>query len=191
VFIDQIAVALKRDPVELRRSLLGHHPRYLAVLDLAAEKSSWKSPLPRGKARGFAIHESFNTVVAHVAEISLAADGMPKVERVVSAVECGIAINPDNIRAQVEGGLGFGLGAALHNEILIDKGAPVQSNFHDYRPLRIHEMPAVEVHIVPSANPPTGIGEPGLPPIAPAVANAYFRLTGKKLHRLPFRRSLA
>jgi isoquinoline 1-oxidoreductase beta subunit len=191
VFIDQIAAALERDPVELRRALLSHHPRHLAVLDLAAEKSNWKSPLPRGKARGFAIHESFNTVVAEVAEISLAADGMPKVERVVCAVDCGIAINPDNIRAQVEGGLGYGLGAALHNEILIDKGVPVQSNFHDYRPLRIHEMPAIEVHIVPSANPPTGIGEPGLPPIAPAVANAYFRLTGKKLHRLPFRRSLA
>jgi isoquinoline 1-oxidoreductase subunit beta len=191
VFIDQIAVALDRDPVELRRSLLGNHPRHLAVLDLVAEKSGWKSPLPRGKARGFAIHESFSTVVAQVAEISLAADGMPRVERVVCAVDCGVAINPDNIRAQVEGGLGYGLGAALHNEILLDKGLVVQSNFHDYRPLRIHEMPAVEVHIVPSANPPTGIGEPGLPPIAPAVANAYFRLTGKKLHRLPFRRSLA
>jgi isoquinoline 1-oxidoreductase beta subunit len=191
VFIDQIAAASKRDPVELRRSLLGNHPRHLAVLDLAVEKSNWKTPLPRGKARGFAIHESFNTVVAEVAEVSLGADGMPKVERVVCAVDCGVAINPDNIRAQVEGGLGYGLGAALHNEILIDKGVPVQSNFHDYRPLRIHEMPAVEVHIVPSANPPTGIGEPGLPPIAPAVANAYFRLTGKKLHRLPFRRSLA
>jgi isoquinoline 1-oxidoreductase beta subunit len=191
VFIDQIAVALDRDPVELRRSLLAHHPRHLAVLDLAAEKSAWKSRLPRGKARGFAIHEAFNSVVAQVAEISLAADGMPKVERVICAVDCGIAINPDNIRSQVEGGLGYGLGAALHNEILVDKGVVVQSNFHDYRPLRIHEMPAVEVHIVPSANPPTGIGEPGLPPIAPAVANAYFRLTGKKLHRLPFRRSLA
>jgi isoquinoline 1-oxidoreductase beta subunit len=191
VFIDQIAAALKRDPVELRRSLLAHHPRHLAVLDLAAEKASWTSPAPRGKARGFAIAESFNTVVAQVAEISLAADGMPRVERVVCAVDCGVAINPDNIRAQVEGGLGFGLGAALHNEIEIDQGRVVQSNFHDYQPLRIHEMPAVEVHIVPSANPPTGIGEPGLPPIAPAVANAYFRLTGKKLHRLPFRRSLA
>jgi isoquinoline 1-oxidoreductase beta subunit len=191
VFIDQIAAALKRDPVELRRSLLGNHPRHLAVLDLAVEKSNWKSPPPRGRARGFAIHEAFNTVVAQVAEVSLGADGMPKVERVVCVVDCGIAINPDNIRAQVEGGLGYGLGAALHNEILLEGGQVVQSNFHDYRPLRVHEMPAVEVHIVPSANPPTGIGEPGLPPIAPAVANAYFRLTGKKLHRLPFRRSLA
>jgi isoquinoline 1-oxidoreductase beta subunit len=147
--------------------------------------------MPRGKARGFALHESFNTVVAEVAEISLLPDGMPKLERVVCAVDCGVAINPDNIRAQVEGGLGYGLGAALHDEIVLDRGVVVQSNFHDYQPLRIHEMPAIEVHIVPSANPPTGIGEPGLPPIAPAVANAYFRLTGKKLHRLPFRRSLA
>jgi isoquinoline 1-oxidoreductase beta subunit len=191
VFIDQIAAATKRDPVELRRSLLAKHPRHLAVLELAAEKSGWTSELPKGKARGFALHESFNTVVAQVAEISLATDGMPRVERVVVAVDCGVAINPDNIRAQVEGGLGYGLGAALHNEITIDKGLPVQSNFHDYRPLRIQEMPAVEVHIIPSGNAPTGIGEPGLPPIAPAVANAYFRLTGKKLHRLPFRRSLA
>lgn len=191
VFLDQIAATIGRDPVELRRSLLASHPRHLAVLDLVAEKSGWTSPMPSGKARGVALHESFNTVVAEVAEISLAPDGMPKVERVVCAVDCGVAINPDNIRAQVEGGLGYGLGAALHNEITIEQGVPVQSNFHDYRPLRIHEMPAVEVHIVPSANPPTGIGEPGLPPIAPAVANAYFRLTGKKLHRLPFRRSLA
>ncbi len=191
VFIDQIAAAIGRDPVELRRSLLAKHPRHLAVLELAVEKASWTSQLPRGKARGFALHESFGTVVAQVAEISLNADGMPKVERVVVAVDCGVAINPDNIRAQVEGGLGYGLGAALHNEITIEKGRAVQSNFHDYKPLRIHEMPAVEVHIVPSGNPPTGIGEPGLPPIAPAVANAYFRLTGKKLHRLPFRRSLA
>jgi isoquinoline 1-oxidoreductase beta subunit len=191
VFLDQIAATLKRDPVELRRSLLASHPRHLAVLELAVEKSGWTSPMPRGKARGFALHESFNTVVAEVAEISLLPDGMPKVERVVCAVDCGVAINPDNIRAQVEGGLGYGLGAALHDEIVLDGGVVVQSNFHDYQPLRIHEMPAIEVHIVPSANPPTGIGEPGLPPIAPAVANAYFRLTGKKLHRLPFRRSLA
>jgi isoquinoline 1-oxidoreductase beta subunit len=191
VFLDQIAAAIGRDPVELRRALLANHPRHLAVLELVVEKAGWTSPLPRGKARGLAIHESFNTVVAQVAEVSLGANGMPKVERVVAAVDCGVAINPDNIRAQVEGGLGFGLGAALHNEIVIENGVPVQSNFHDYRPLRIHEMPAVEVHIVPSGNAPTGIGEPGLPPVAPAVANAYFRLTGKKLHRLPFRRSLA
>lgn len=191
VFLDQIAAALGRDPVDLRRSLLTGYPRHLAVLELAAEKSDWTSPPPRGRARGFALHASFGTVVAQAAEVSLAPDGMPRVERVVCAVDCGVAINPDNIRAQIEGGLGYGLGAALHNELTLDQGRVVESNFHDYRPLRIHEMPAVEVHIVPSANPPTGIGEPGLPPIAPAVANAYFRLTGKKLHRLPFRRSLA
>jgi isoquinoline 1-oxidoreductase beta subunit len=190
VFIDLIAAASERDPVALRRSLLGHRPRHRAVLDLVAKKSGWGTRPPPGKARGLAIHESLGTVCAQVAEVSLAADGMPRVERVVCAVDCGLAINPDNVRAQVEGALGYGLGAALHGEIVIDRGRVAQSNFHDYPPLRIHEMPAIEVHIVPSTSPPTGIGEPGLPPIAPAVANAYFRLTGKKLHRLPFRRSL-
>lgn len=190
-FIDELAMAMKRDPLELRRSLLAAHPRHLGVLNLAAEKAGWGSPLPAGKARGIAVVESFSSYVAQVAEISLGPDGMPKVERVVCAVDCGIAINPDNIRAQIEGGLGFGLGAALHNEITLDKGLVVQSNFHDYLPLRMSEMPAVDVHIVPSAEAPTGIGEPGVPPIAPAVANAYLKLTGKPLRRLPISRSKA
>ena len=138
-----------------------------------------------------AVHESFNTVVAQVAEVSLGPGGLPKVERVVCALDCGIAINPDVIRAQMEGGLGFGLGAALWSEISLVEGRVQQSNFHDYRPLRIEQMPAVEVHIVPSAAAPTGVGEPGVPPIAPAVANALFHLTGRRVRRLPFARLTA
>ncbi len=186
-FLDEVANAAGHDPFELRRGLLQEHPRHLAALELAAEKAGWGKPLAEGRARGIAVHESFGSIVAQVAEISLMDNGLPQVERVVCAVDCGIAINPDNIRAQMESGIGFGLGAALHNEIVLEEGRVRESNFHDYRPLRIHEMPEVEVHIVPSAEPPTGVGEPGVPPIAPAVANAYFHLTGKRVHRLPLR----
>ena len=186
-FLDQLARAAGRDPVALRRALLADHPRHLAVLELAAEKAGWGTPLPAGRARGVAVHESFSSFVAQVAEVSLGGDGAPVVHRVVCAVDCGVAINPDNIRAQMEGGIGFGLGAALHNEIVLEDGRVVQSNFDDYRPLRMHEMPEVEVHIVESAESPTGVGEPGVPPIAPAVANALLALTGKPVHRLPFR----
>jgi len=189
-FFDQVADAAGRDPVELRRELLADHPRHLGVLELAAEKAGWGDPLPEGRARGVAVHESFSSFVAQVVEISLADDGLPKVERVVCAVDCGIAINPDNIRAQMEGGVGFGLGAALHDEIVLEAGRVRESNFHDYRPLRIQEMPEVEVHVVESAEAPTGVGEPGVPPIAPAVANAYFQLTGEWIYRLPFRKAL-
>jgi len=168
--------------------LLADHPRHLGVLNLAAEKAGWGSPLREGLARGVAVHESFSSFVAQIVELSVAEDGMPKVERVVCAVDCGIAINPDVIRAQMESGIGFGLGAALHSEIVLEEGRVKQSNFHDYRSLRIHEIPTVEVHIVPSGAPPTGVGEPGVPPIAPAVANAFAVLTGRRVHRLPFRR---
>jgi isoquinoline 1-oxidoreductase beta subunit len=160
------------------------------VLELAAAKAGWGTPLPPGRARGIAVHESFRTFVAQVAEVSLRKDGLPKVERVVCAVDCGVAVNPDVVRAQMEGGIGFGLGAALWSEITLDKGKVVQSNFHDYRNLRIDEMPKVEVHIVPSAENPTGVGEPGVPPIAPAVANAFFQLTGQRVRRLPFLRGV-
>jgi isoquinoline 1-oxidoreductase beta subunit len=122
--------------------------------------------------------------------VSLRPDGLPRVERVVCAVDCGVAVNPDVVRAQMEGGIGFGLGAALWSEITLEKGRVVQSNFDDYRTLRIDEMPKVEVHIVPSAEAPTGVGEPGVPPIAPAVANAFFRLTGQRVRKLPFVRGL-
>ena len=146
------------------------------------------SPVSPGRARGVAVHECFGSVVAQIAEVSLDATGVPKVERVVCAVDCGIAVNPDVVRAQMEGGIGFGLGAALWSEITVVGGRVQQSNFHDYRILRIEEMPRVEVHIVPSATPPTGVGEPGVPPIAPAVGNAVLALTGRPPRRLPFAR---
>ncbi len=190
-FLDELAHAGGRDPFELRKELLGDkHPRLRAVLELAAGKADWGKPLPKGQARGIALQESFNSYVAQVAEVSVRKDGLPKVERVVCAVDCGVAVNPDMIRAQMEGGIGFGLGAAMWSEVTLDGGKVVQSNFHDFRSLRIDEMPKVEVHIVPSAEAPTGVGEPGVPPIAPAVANAFFHLTGQRLRRLPFLRGL-
>jgi isoquinoline 1-oxidoreductase beta subunit len=185
-FLDELAHAAKRDPVELRRSLLSHHRRHLGVLDLAAEKAGWGSPLPQGRARGIAVHESFGSFVAQVAEVSVGRDGAPKVHRVVCAVDCGVAVNPDVIRAQMEGGIGYGLGAALYDQITLEKGRVRESNFHDYKPLRIEDMPEIEVHIVPSGEAPTGVGEPGVPPIAPAVANALFQLTGERVRQLPF-----
>jgi isoquinoline 1-oxidoreductase beta subunit len=189
-FLDELAQAAGRDPYELRRELLKDHPRHRGVLELAAAKAGWGAPLPDGRARGIALQESFSSFVAQVAEVSLGKDGLPRVERVVCAVDCGVAVNPDVIRAQMEGGIGFGLGAALFSEITLDKGKVVQSNFHDYRTLRMGEMPKVEVHIVPSSEPPTGVGEPGVPPIAPAVANAFFHLTGRRVRRLPFASAL-
>jgi isoquinoline 1-oxidoreductase beta subunit len=185
VLIDEIAVATGKDPYEFRRALLANHPRHLAALDLAADKAGWRTPLPQGKARGIAVHESFGSFVAQVAEISMTG-GDIKVERVVCAVDCGLAINPDVIRAQMEGGIGFGLGAALAEAITLDGGRVEQSNFVDYTPLRIDQMPKVEVHIVPSTAPPTGVGEPGVPPIGPAVANAVAAATGQRIRSLPF-----
>jgi isoquinoline 1-oxidoreductase beta subunit len=187
-FLDELAHAAGRDPLELRRALLGKHPRHRAALNLAAEKSGWGQALPAGRARGIAVHESFNSVVAQVAEVSRRPDGLPRVERVVCAVDCGTAINPDVVRAQMEGGIGYGLAAALWSEVTLVQGRVQQRNFDDYRPLRIDDMPAVEVHIVPSGAAPTGVGEPGLPPIAPAVANALFHLNGQRVRRLPFAR---
>jgi isoquinoline 1-oxidoreductase beta subunit len=190
-FLDEIAAAAGQDELTLRRKLLAGKPRHLAVLNLAAEKASWKTPLPQGKARGIAVHSSFDSYVAHAVEVSASEEGLPKVERVVTAVDCGQPINPDIIAAQMEGGVGFGLSAALFNAIDLEDGRVVQSNFHDYRQLRIGEMPPVEVHIVPSAEAPTGVGEPGVPPIAPAVANAWAKLTGTRVHELPFARALS
>lgn len=191
-FIDQVAAVMGRDPVALRLELLAAHPRHGAVLKLAADKAGWNSPLKPGKAgerrgRGVAIHESFNSYVAQVAEVTVAKDGSFKVDRIVCAVDCGIAINPDNIRSQVEGAVGFALTAALHGEITLKEGRVEQGNFDNYSLLRIGEMPQVEVHILPSTAAPTGIGEPGVPPVAPAVANAIAAATGKRLTRMPFR----
>ncbi len=182
--IDELAATAGRDPVEYRRALLKAHPRHLGVLNLAAEKSGWGAKLPAGRARGIAVHESFGSWLAQVAEVSVEG-GRIRVHRVTCAIDCGIAINPAGIAAQVEGGIAFGLGAVLHSRLDIREGRAQQSNFHDYRVLRLDEMPAVEVHIVPSSERPGGVGEPGVPPIAPAVANAVFALTGQRLRDLP------
>jgi isoquinoline 1-oxidoreductase beta subunit len=189
-FIDELAVAAGKDPVAFRRTLLAGKPKHLSVLELAAAKAGWSEPLAAGRegekrGRGIAVHESFNTAVAQVAEVTVRADGTFSVDRVVCAVNCGLAVNPDNVRAQMEGGIGYGLSAALFGAITIKDGAVVQSNFHDYRVLRINEMPPIDVHIVASTDKPTGVGEPGVPPIAPAVANALAAATGKRLRVLP------
>ncbi|MGH8564371.1 MAG: molybdopterin cofactor-binding domain-containing protein [Gammaproteobacteria bacterium] len=186
-FIDELAAAADKDPVEFRRALLAKHPRHLGVLNLAAEKAGWGTPLAKGKARGVAVHESFKTFVAQVAEVVMKPDGSLRVERVICAVDCGVPVNPDVIRAQMEGGIGYGLAAALDGAITLKDGRVEQSNFHDYRVLRMNEMPKVEVHIVPSQENPTGVGEPGVPPIAPALCNALFALTGKRIRSLPIR----
>lgn len=185
VFLDEIAAETKQDPVALRRKLLSKHPRHLGVLNLVAEKAGWGKPLPKGRLRGVAVHESFSSFVAEVAEVVLQPDGSWKVDKVVAAVDCGIAINPAIIRAQVESGIGFGLSATIKPGLSLTDGKVDQSNFHDYEVLRIHEMPAVEVHIVPSKEKPTGIGEPGTPPVAPAVANALMAGTKQVFRALP------
>ena len=189
-FVDELAAAAGKDPVAFRRGMLAKHPRHLAALELAAEKAGWGKPLAAGKAgekrgRGVAVHESFGTVVAQVAEVTVDKDSKIRVDRVVCAVDCGLAVNPDNVRAQMEGGIGFGLTAALYGKITIKDGVVEQSNFHDYPLLRINEMPAIDVHIVPSMARPSGVGEPGVPVIAPAVANALAAATGKRLRTLP------
>ncbi|MBS0379437.1 MAG: xanthine dehydrogenase family protein molybdopterin-binding subunit [Proteobacteria bacterium] len=188
VMIDELAQAAGEDPVAFRLKHLGKHPRHAAALKLAAEKAGWDQPFAKqpGRGRGVAVHESFGTVVAQVAEVTVSGDKI-SVDRVVCAVDCGIAVTPDVIRAQMQSGIGYGLSAALHGKITLTGGKVDQTNFHQYQVLRMNEMPKViEVHIVPSANPPSGVGEPGTPPIAPAVANAVRMATGLKLRSLPF-----
>ncbi len=185
-FIDALAHEAKQDPLDYRRKLLKGHPRHLGVLNLAAQKAGWGDPLPEGRFRGLAVHESFESFVAEVAEVSVAG-GRVKVHRVVCAVDCGVCANPAGVEAQLQGGVVFGLTAALYGELTFKAGRLQQSNFHDYPLLRMNEMPNVEVHIVSSSAKPGGIGEVGVPPIAPAVANAVFAATGKRLRRLPLR----
>jgi isoquinoline 1-oxidoreductase beta subunit len=186
-FIDEVAHAAGEDGFTFRRKLLEHQPRMKAVLELAAEKAGWsKDAMPKGKGRGIAVAEAFKTFVAQVAEVSVDETGHVKVDRIVCAVDCGTAINPDVIVAQMEGGVGFGLGAVLYGQITLKDGRVEQDNFNSYRVLRMNEMPKVEVHIVPSAEAPTGVGEPGVAPVGPAVANAIFAATGKRIHVLPF-----
>ncbi len=184
-FIDELAAAAKQDPYEYRRALMGKSPRHKAVLELAAQKAGWGKPLPAGMGRGIAVAESFGTYVAEVAEVSVAADGTPKVHRVVAAVDCGMTVNPEIIRRQIEGAIVYGLSAALYGRISFKDGRVEQGNFHNYPVLRMSEMPKVEVHILASSEGPGGIGEPGTPPIGPAVVNAIFAVTGKRLRALP------
>jgi isoquinoline 1-oxidoreductase beta subunit len=188
-FIDEVAHAAGADAFTFRRKLLEHEPRMKAVLELAAEKAGWSNgPMPKGKGRGIAVAEAFKTYVAQVAEVSVDDSGHVKVDRVVCAVDCGTPINPDIIAAQMEGGIGFGLGAVLYGAITLKDGRVEQDNFNSYRVLRMNEMPKVEVYIVPSTEAPTGVGEPGVAPVGPAVANAIFAATGKRIHVLPFPR---
>jgi isoquinoline 1-oxidoreductase subunit beta len=186
-FMDELAHAAGQDPYAFRHSLLSGYPRHRGVLELAAHEADWGSPLPEGRGRGIAVHASFGSFVAQVAEVSVGRDGTVRVHRVVCAVDCGRVVNPATIEAQMEGGIVFGLTAALHGAITLKDGRVQQSNFHDYRLLTMKEMPKVEVHIVPSKESPGGIGEPGVPPIAPAVANAVFAGTGRRVRRLPIR----
>ncbi len=186
-FIDELAEAAGKDPVQYRLGMMKGHPRQEAVLRLAAEKAGWGQPLPAGRFRGVALAESFSTFVAQVAEVSVV-NGQPKVHRVVCALDCGVAVNPDNIRAQIEGGIGFGLGAVLKSQLTLDGGKVVEGNFDAYEVLRMEDMPQVEVHIVASTAKPTGVGEPGVPPIGPAVANAFYQASKRRVRVLPFNR---
>src|SRR5262249_37867272 len=184
-FIDELAHAAKKDPYEYRRGLLGKSPRHKGVLDLAATKDNGGAPLPAGRARGCGVVFSYGSYAATVAEVSVARDGSVKVHKLITAIDPGIAVNPDQVKAQMEGGAVYALTATLYGNITIDRGRVAQSNFHDYPMLRINEMPVVEVHILESNEPPGGLGEPGVPSVAPAVCNAIFALTGKRLRKLP------
>lgn len=184
-FIDELAAAAKQDPVTYRRALLENAPRARAVLDLAAERAGWGKPLPPGRGRGVSVMRTFGSCIAQVAEVSVAKSGEVRVHRVVCALDCGMIVNPDTVRAQIEGGIVFGLTAALWGEITIKNGRVEQSNFDNYRMLRLHEMPAVDVHLVPSTEAPGGVGEPGTVAIAPAITNAVFAATGKRIRKLP------
>jgi isoquinoline 1-oxidoreductase subunit beta len=184
-FVDELAAAAKKDPYEYRKALLGKKPRHLGVLNLVAEKAGWGKPLPQGMYRGIAVLEAFDTYVAEVAEISIDKDNNVKVHRLVCALDCGQVVNPSIIEQQAMGAMVFGLTQTLKGEITIDKGRVVQANFDTYEPLRMNECPQMEVYIVPSKEIPRGMGEPAVPPVAPAVCNAIFAATGKRIRKLP------
>ncbi|MGI9521609.1 MAG: molybdopterin cofactor-binding domain-containing protein [Hyphomicrobiaceae bacterium] len=185
IVVDMLAEAAGVDPVDYRLGLLKDHPRHSGVLRRVAEKSGWREVQAKNRGRGVAVHESFNSFVAQVVDVSTNSGGEIKVERVVCAVDCGVAVNPDVIRAQIEGGIGYGLGAVMRNQITLKDGSVEQFNFPDYEPLRINDMPEIEVHIIESTAPPSGVGEPATPPIGPALANAIYAVTGRRIFELP------
>jgi isoquinoline 1-oxidoreductase beta subunit len=201
-FFDEVAFGAQRDPVELRLAVLGPARKISLgsdgtidvgrgrhVIEVAAEKAGWGTPLPKGTGRGIAAHVGYGSYVAQVAEVVCdASRGILRVQRVICAIDCGQAINPSGVQAQMEGAINFGLAAALKSAITVEHGRVQQSNFHDYEVLRMNDSPpAIEVHVISSSEPPGGCGEPGVPPIAPAVANAVFAATGRRIRRLPVR----
>ena len=186
-FMDELAHAAGKDPLEFRRDLLAKQPRHKAVLELTAEKAGWGTPMAEGHGRGIALHKSFGSFVAQVAEVSVTNEGNIKVHRVVCGVDCGRVVNPNTVEAQMESAIAFGLTAALYGEITMKDGRVQQGNFNNYRLLRLIAMPKVEVHMIQSQEPPSGVGEPGVPPIAPAIGNAIFAVTGKRIRSLPMR----
>jgi isoquinoline 1-oxidoreductase beta subunit len=189
--MDELAAVAKQDPVAYRLALLGKQPRAKAVLELAANAADWGRPLPQGHGRGVSVlFSDWGSYLAQVAEASVSKTGQVRVHRVVCAVDCGMMVNPDTVKAQIEGGIIFGLSAALWNEVTLENGRVQQSNFHDVRALRIREAPAIDVHLVRSSETPGGIGEPGTAVTAPALANAVFAATGKRIRKLPLERQL-
>jgi isoquinoline 1-oxidoreductase subunit beta len=184
-FIDELAATAKQDALAYRRALLGKSPRAKAVLDLAAEKSGWGQALPKGRGRGVALQFVFGSYMAQVAEVEVSKDGNVRVHRVVCAMDCGTVINPDTVQAQLQSGVIFGTTAALYGEITLKNGRVEQTNFDTYQMLRMNEAPAIDVHIVKSAEPPGGMGETGTSLIVPAIANAIFAATGKRLRKMP------
>jgi isoquinoline 1-oxidoreductase beta subunit len=183
----ELAHLAGRDPFEYRRAILAKSPRHKAVLELAADRANWASRPPAGRARGIAVAFSYGSYAAHVIEASVDPDGSVRVHRVVCAIDCGIAVNPDQVKAQMEGGAVYALTAALYGQITLERGRVQQSNFDTYPMMRINEIPAVEAHILDSGEAPGGLGEPGVPPVAPALCNAIFALTGKRVRTLPIR----
>jgi isoquinoline 1-oxidoreductase beta subunit len=187
-FIDELAAAAKQDPVAYRRALLSKSPRALAVLDLAAKAAGWGQPLPARRGRGVALlYSGWDTYVAQVADVEVSPSGEVRLHRIVCAVDCGTVVNPDIVKAQIEGGVIFGISGALYGEVTLKNGRVEQSNFNDYRVLRMNEAPAIEVHLVRNGEAPGGIGEPGTAVTAPALANAVFAATGKRIRKLPLK----